>query len=51
MDLAGIELFGFFGIILAIATYDIVKTRREVLQDRAKAAALAETRSRVDTSR
>jgi predicted PurR-regulated permease PerM len=46
MDLAGIELFGFFGIILAIATYDIVKTRREILKDRAKAAAEAALKAR-----
>jgi hypothetical protein len=38
MDLAGIEMFGFFGIILAIATYDIIKTRLEIIADRKKAA-------------
>ncbi len=34
LDLGGLKILGFFGLIMAIVGYDIIKTRREIAADK-----------------
>jgi hypothetical protein len=35
--LGALEMLAFFGIVQAVVLYDVIKTRREILRDRAAA--------------
>jgi 4-hydroxybenzoate polyprenyltransferase len=45
IDWGGLKIIGFFGLIMAIVAYDIIKTRREIAADKRaarRAIAIAE---------
>jgi hypothetical protein len=39
IDWGGLKIIGFFGLIMAVVAYDIIKTRREIAADKRAAAA------------
>lgn len=42
IDWGGLKILGFFGFIMALVAYDIIKTGREIEADKRRAAAAAE---------
>lgn len=43
IDWGGLKILGFFGLIMAIVAWDIIKTRRKIAADKRKAAVVSLT--------